>query len=299
MRVVLLILTLFCFSMQAQEVGKNIVTGSAQGREIVQEQANEGYDPHKNDENYRREAVYNWYLLYKGTNQRTAEYNTASLIKIRVENITNIANSSTANNATVTVKGYCIVRDDIHIAEQPASISLDCDTNIGVVEIFANLVPQNKVSTLLLDPIFLDYKKYRYTIVKSYVTNEAKTSYNIATFVNSRKLEKLAYSSLSVATDEVKTASNAYLQALQQARESTNLGYQTIGNSSDLALIQTSNVEKPQPSDYFITAGINTLASVVKATARVMQEDLPYLYEVVKGSKIYVDMQVNDKGEPL
>jgi hypothetical protein len=298
MRVALFILTLFSFCA-AQQVDRNIVTGSAQGREIVEERANEGYDPHKNDENYRREAIYNWYLLYKDINKQSVEYNMANLINIRIDNITNATGNSAIDNATVTVKGYCIVRDDIHIAEQPASIYLGCDTNIGAVEIFANLVPQNKISTLLLDPIWIDYKKYRYKIVKSYVTNEAKTSYNVATFVNARKLEQLAYSSLNVATDEVKTASNAYLQALQQARTSSNIGYQTVGNGTDLALVQTSQTEKPQAADYFITAGINTLASVIKETAKVMQQDLPYLYEIVKGSKIYVDMQVNDKGEPL
>lgn len=298
MRILLFILSLFCFCA-AQQIDKNIVSSSAQGRDVVSENANEGYDPHKNDENYRREAVYSWYLFYKDKNPPTAEYNMANLINVKTENITNAAMNNAIDNSTVTVKGYCIVRDDVHIAEQPASISLDCDTNIGGVEIFANLVPQNKISTLLVDPVWLDYKQYRYKIVKSFVTNEARTSYNVATFVNARKLEKLAYSSLSVATDEVKTASNAYLQALQQARENTNIGYQTVGNSSDLALIQMSNIDKPQPSDYFITAGINTLASVIKETTKVMQQDLPYLYEIVKGSKIYVDMQVSNKGEVL
>jgi hypothetical protein len=66
-----------------------------------------------------------------------------------------------------------------------------------------------------------------------------------------------------------------------------------------LALVQTNSVEKPQASDYFITAGINVVSSIIKTTAEIMKADLPYLYEIKGGSKVYIDLQVDKKGEKI
>ena len=60
--------------------------------------------------------------------------------------------------------------------------------------------------------------------------------------------------------------------------------------------VKTTNTEKPQASDYFATAGVNILADIVKSTAEVFKKDLPYLYQIVPNTKIWIDLEVEKKG---
>lgn len=61
--------------------------------------------------------------------------------------------------------------------------------------------------------------------------------------------------------------------------------------------VQTTNTEKPDPLDYLVTAGVNIVSSTIKSTAEIFKKDLPYLYQVVAKTKIWIDLQVNKQGE--
>ena len=287
------------FTTLYANVDQNIITGTAYGNQVVGETPVAGYDPRRNDETYRREVIYN-YVLFNDAQKITGISPAASKILNYVD--TNVTSPNATNpssgNETITVKGYCFIRESIHIGKQPGSIGVECETNIGAITMFANLRNMQEISSLIVDPVYIDYKNGRYKVANSIVTNEAKTSYNVATYVNERKLSEASLSTVSVASDEVKTASNDYLRALEESRRKEESEVVSTGIGSN-AVVTTTNTEKPKASDYFITAGINILASAVKTTAEIFKRDLPYLYEILGGTKIYIDLQVNKKGEKI
>ncbi|TLD85003.1 hypothetical protein LS70_000090 [Helicobacter sp. MIT 11-5569] len=93
------------------------------------------------------------------------------------------------------------------------------------------------------------------------------------TFVNDRKLSEVGWSALSLSSDEFKTASSEYLRALEESKRKERTEY--------LAAIQ----------------GVNILTDSIKSTAEVFKKDLPYLYQIVPKTKIWIDLQVDKKGE--
>lgn len=63
--------------------------------------------------------------------------------------------------------------------------------------------------------------------------------------------------------------------------------------------MQNTNTEKPHIVDYFGVATVNIVAGAIKAGAEVFKKDLPYLYDIAGGSKIYIDLQVDYRGEKI
>jgi hypothetical protein len=301
-RILYLVFLLFSFSSLYADVNDNLITTPANGIRTVTENPTEGIDPNANGETYRREAIFSFILLedskrIHGMTPQQAKF-------VNVVNATKGSSNATNNtdNQTITVAGFCLIKEDLLIAKQPGSLKLDCETNIGGVSMFANLKSVNQLNSLMVDPVWIDYRGGRYKVARSFVTNEAQTSYNIATYVNDRKIAEVGLSSLSVASDEAKTASNDYLKALEEARKKEELAFVdvTSGNATSYSQpVQLTNIERPEVSDYLIGAGINILASTIKTTAELFKRDLPYLYEVIGGTKIYVDMQVIMKGEKI
>ena len=131
--------------------------------------------------------------------------------------------------------------------------------------------------------------------------NEARTSYNIATYVNDRKLAEIALTSTSNAADVIKTQSSEYLRELEESRKKNTVEYANVGQGANsyIAPIQNQNTEKPNAADYIVKAGIDIVSGIVKTTADVFKKDLPYLYEIVGGSRIYVNLVIDKRGEQI
>lgn len=298
MKKIIYLSSFFLVATLFANVDQNIITGAAYGNKVVDETPVEGYDPRKSDESFRREVIYNYILFNDAkTIKGTTPANVKMVNYVDTNNTDPNSTDVLGGNETITVKGYCFIKEDIHVGKQPASLGIDCETNVGAITMFANLRNVKEISSLIVDPVYIDYKNGRYKVANSIVTNEAKTSYNVATYVNERKLAEAGLSTASVASDEVKTASNDYLKALEQSRVKEEAHTTTGVGTSTVAT--TTNTDKPRPSDYFITAGINILASAVKTTAEIFKRDLPYLYEILGGTKIYIDLQVEKKGEKI
>ena len=176
---------------------------------------------------------------------------------------------------------------------------VECNTNVGFVTMFANLVNVNEKLSLMADPKYIEKNKVRFKVSSAVVLNEEKTSYNLATYVNDKKVEEIGWSSLSYSSDEIKSATNEYLKALQESKKKQDVQYITTtdgAGNSYMSPVQTTNTEKPNASDYFATAGVNILADIVKSTAEVFKKDLPYLYQIVPKTKIWIDLEVEKKG---
>ena len=294
---IFLIAISMCF---AADESSNIIEGSAYGNKVVEENQL-GYSLKKQESTYRKEAIYNWYLLKASKDRDEYQTQEAKLINLVDENVSsaNFANLSVDSN--MSVNGYCLIKEDIFVGKQPSAGYFECETNVGSITMFGNMRPLNQYAALLFDPIYIEYKGWRYPVISSRVTNEARTSYNIATYVNDRKLSEIALQTTSSASDELKTASNDYLKALEQSRTKQETEYVTVGTGSnqETIAVQNTNTERPHLIDYFGVAAVNIVAGAIKAGSEIFKRDLPYLYDIAGGSKIFIDLQVDYKGEKI
>lgn len=309
------ILTLLCFlgsflfanigesNVGGKKLTDNIISSASNGREVVKENKLTSIEINRqNNKLYYAETILNWHYALQKENLRGQEViavtATNSLVKNVAEPKDKKATDRNVSNEMIVVKGFCFIPDEINVGKQPSSIRVNCETNVGGVTLFANLKNLNEVSSLIVDPVYIEKKGYRFKVVKSVVTNEDKTSYNVATYVNDRKIAEIGWGAVSVSSDEIKTQSNAYLKALEQSKQKQDTEYITTGSGANATTqaVQNTNTQKPDPLDYLITGGINIVTAIAKNTADVFKKDLPYLYQIVPNTKIWVDMEVEKDG---
>ncbi|EOD4722562.1 hypothetical protein ACJT5J_001690 [Campylobacter upsaliensis] len=289
----------------ANKEAQNIIDSASEGRRVVEEKALSPIDINKDKEKlFYSETILNWHYVLQKENPRGAETIAKTEANLFVKNLKeenlNKDNNLTQAEEQVAVKGYCFIREEINVGKQPSSLRLECSTNVGSIVMFANLVNLNEKASLIVDPKYIEKSGVRFEVKSSIVTNEEKTSYNIATYVNDRMLAKVGYGALSVGSDEVKNTSNEYLKALEESKKKQEVNYVNVPDGQGgmyPQAVQNTNTEKPDPLDYLVKGAINVGASAVKAFADLAKEDLPYLYQIVPKTKIWIDLKVNKQGE--
>ncbi|EAK1591920.1 hypothetical protein ACHPPO_001424 [Campylobacter upsaliensis] len=289
----------------ANKEAQNIIDSASEGRRVVEEKALSPIDINKDKEKlFYSETILNWHYVLQKENPRGAETIAKTEANLFVKNLKeenlNKDNNLTQAEEQVAVKGYCFIREEINVGKQPSSLRLECSTNVGSIVMFANLVNLNEKASLIVDPKYIEKSGVRFEVKSSIVTNEEKTSYNIATYVNDRMLAKVGYGALSMGSDEVKNASNEYLKALEESKKKQEVNYVNVPDGQGgmyPQAVQNTNTEKPDPLDYLVKGAINVGASAVKAFADLAKEDLPYLYQIVPKTKIWIDLKVNKQGE--
>lgn len=298
-------LFLFLSTAHANKEAQNIIDSASEGRRVVEEKALSPIDINKDKEKlFYSETILNWHYALQKENPRGAETIAKTEANLFVKNLKeenlNKDNNLTKAQELVAVKGYCFIREEINVGKQPSSLRLECSTNVGSIVMFANLVNLNEKASLIVDPKYIEKSGVRFEVKSSIVTNEEKTSYNIATYVNDRMLAKVGYGALSVGSDEVKNASNEYLKALEESKKKQEVNYVNVPDGQGgmyPQAVQNTNTQTPDPLDYLVKGAINVGASAVKAFADLAKEDLPYLYQIVPKTKIWIDLKVNKQGE--
>lgn len=285
-------------------ISKNIIESASEGRNVVKEQELNPIDINREkDKAFYSETILNWHYALQKENLRGNEFLGKTSENLFVKNIKETESPKEDNKdkavESVNIKGFCFIDKEINAGVQPSSMRVECNTNAGFITLFANLVSVNEKLSLMADPKYIEKNKVRFKVQSAVVLNEEKTSYNLATYVNNRKIEEIGWSSLSYSSDEIKSATNEYLKALQESKKKQEVEYITTtdgAGNSYMSPVQTTNTEKPDPMDYFATAGVNILADIVKSTAEVFKKDLPYLYQIVPQTKIWIDLQVEKEG---
>lgn len=289
----------------ANKESQNIIESASEGRKVIKEKALEPIDINRDKEKlFYSETLLNWHYALQKENPRGVEILGKTNENLFVQNLKE-DNTSKDSNVTkaeelVAVKGYCFIREEINVGKQPSSLRLECSTNVGSITMFGNLINLNEKASLVVDPKYIEKNGVRFNVKSSIVTNEEKTSYNIATFVNDRMLAKVGYGALSAGSDEFKNASNEYLKALEESKKKQETAYVNVPDGQGgmyPQAVQNTNTEKPDPLDYLVKGVINVGASAVKAFADIAKEDLPYLYQIVPKTKIWIDLKVNKEGE--
>lgn len=283
---------------------QNIIKSSSDGREVIVEKQGEFINNDEKDSRlYKNETILNWHYSFQKENKRNAEVvgknEENSLIKNVSGNENDKAEAGKDAEKTAQIKGYCFITDEINIGKQQGSLRTECQTNYGAVTLFGNLVNVNEKASLVLDVKYIEKNGYRFQVVESIVTNEEKTSYNIATYVNDRKISQVALESVSQASQEVKTYTNQYLKALEQSRIQQQMIYanSSSGTIGYVTPMMATNTLPPDPLHYLATAGVNIATSAAKSTADIFKKDLPYLYQIVAKTKIWIDIKVKEDGE--
>ena len=307
----IIILLFCCLGIASANIEKkggeadNIISSASYGRDVVQEQALSGTDLlNKEQSDYYNEVMLNWVNYYSNSNPRGKDMaGTKIPVIVPVKNVDNNATTpKDTNTVTVSVKGYCYIVDDIKVGKQPSSIRPQCQTNVGGITMFANLVNVNEKASLVIDPLYIEKNGVRFKVEKSIVTNESKTSYNVATYVNDRKIAEIGWGAVSEGADEINSASNQYLAALEKSKTRQEINYMNVtdanGNVYPMGS-NTTNTEPPDPLDYLIKGGINLVTSVVKNTADIFSKDLKdnYLYYISGQTKVWIDLEVKKQGE--
>ncbi|RAX56489.1 hypothetical protein CCZ01_09345 [Helicobacter monodelphidis] len=280
---------------------ENIINSASYGDKVISESPLGEELQKKKINNFNDAVLLNWYLHFASLNDRGGDYTATQKKLLHLKQIeeTNSTTQTSNKKELVSVKGFCLIQENIAIGKQPAALRSECETNIGSITMFGDLVNVNEKASLIVDPKYIERKGYRFKVESAVVTNESKTSYNIATFVNDRKIAEIGYSSLGVSADELKATTNEYLRVLEESKRKQNVEYVEVGSEGGdkyIYPIQTQNTEKPDPLDYLLKAGINIGASSIKTTADIFKKDLPYLYEVAGKTKIWIDLQVEKQG---
>ena len=285
----------------------NIINSASEGREVIKEQTLSSTETSKKDTKdkppYYYEVILNYENFYNAQNTRGTEVVGKTQKDLFVKNVKETPQEPNKNEKKpvelIAVKGYCFILDEINVGKQPSSIRIDCQSNHGAITMFANLVNVNEKASLLADPKYIEKNGYRFNVKSAVVLNEEKTSYNLATFVNDRKIAQVGWHSISYSAEELKNSTNEYLQALQESKKQQNIEYYTSTDTQGngyIAPIQNTNTLPPDPMDYVYTAGINIFSDIVKTTADIFKADLPYLYQIVPDTKIWIDLQVEKEG---
>ncbi|MCX2683543.1 hypothetical protein OQH60_06650 [Campylobacter sp. MIT 21-1685] len=261
-----------------ENVSNNIIDSASEGRKVIEEQELSPAQINKNkeEEKYRRAVILNWILAYEKKNERGEEFTGTKVKDTFVQNIKteskNNGNNATETKKLVAVKGFCFIMNEINAGIQPTSIRIPCQTNRGSIILMANLIAVNEKLSLMADPKYIERNTIRFKVQSAIVLNEEKTSYNLATFVNDRKIEQMSWDSLASSSQELKNSTNEYLKALQESKKKQEVNYITASD------------------------GINIVADIVKSTAEVFRKDLPYLYQIVPKTKIWIDLEVENEG---
>lgn len=299
-----ILLVLFAANLCANtEISNNIIQSASNGREVVSEKKLEAQDINKSkDRLFHKETILNWHFVLQKENPRGTEVlgKTSENLFVKNLKVDETAKEKEQEKATqsVNVKGFCLVDKEINAGVQPSSMRVECNTNVGFVTLFANLVNVNEKYSLLADPKYIEKNKVRFAVKSAIVLNEEKTSYNLATFVNDRKIEAVGWNALSYSSEQLKTSTNEYLKALIECKKKQEIQYAAVnaGGVTYAQPVQTTNVAPPRVIDYFATAGVNILADIIKSTAEVFKKDLPYLYQIAPRSKIWIDLEVESEG---
>ena len=193
------------------------------------------------------------------------------------------------------LNGYCELPYKVTVSRLSQFVYLRCNFNKGKGTLAALLVPDLYSKALVGKPIYVVLNNKRYYVKGGVIMNAQKTSINIASVINDRKIEKfIAKTGIDTANIVTKQAL-AYLQAKQQSEQQQQAYYDQ--NTSNPIVI--TNYQKPQVKDYVQTAGIQILSQIIQNVSNSFFINLPYLFEVNKNTIFYTDLYVTDKYQGL
>lgn len=242
---------------------------------------------------YKREVIFN-FIVSRANNAKFNTVKGEKTLEIKdIEAISPKEETQQPKEKLANIKGYCFTETDINVGFQPMGANLKCNTNYGTLTFFGNYVPNNELYTLFITGLFVEKGDYKYPIVSGKILNKSKNSYNVATYVNSNKIEKAWLQAGANTADVVKAGANDYMKQLEQSRKKETGGATTVSASGAISQEPViTNYEKPNLAEYVIKGGVDVITTVTKEIAQAIKEETPFAYKVVKDTQFYIDIWV-------
>ena len=187
-----------------------------------------------------------------------------------------------------SLKGDCLIPYKIDVAVEPIQVKMTCKIleDNSFIDLIMMLVPSNKTYSLIAIPKYYVSSKGNIIPIdkqRSYVTNFADTTSNIATYVNTQEVKKnLTFLAQGIGTSMSRTA-DEYLQERAASRREQEV---IVGGGDNPVIVQSTNTKEPSVKEYTVAGLIGGVFEGIGKIATNMQGNFPYLYRVEKGSRI-------------
>ena len=214
------------------------------------------------------------------------------------------ANKSAEEHVTQRIlsslKGDCILPFRVDVAVNPIQVKVTCkiQEDNSFIDLIMHLVPNNQSYSLIAIPkYYVNTKGETIPIDKdrSYITNFADTTSNIATYVNTQQVKKnFSYLAQGVGLG-MSSSANRYLDERVAANRQQEV---IVSGGINPIVTQTTNSKEPSVKEYTIAGLVGGVFDGIGRIASNMEGDFPYLYRIEKGSVInffITPFIVNDK----
>ena len=181
----------------------------------------------------------------------------------------------------IFTEGYCIAPNDIEVSTKKMFYTFPCQLKkVGSVSVFGELVPDFEGRFLAFKPLEVRNQEGEkiYVIQSGIALSGDKTSYNVASYVNIRAIEKIVANTSAKTAEEVAGAYKEYYE---------NKNKQVVVGSGG-ATVETNQY----PSNYPLVMGAVSFAKgLVEGIAELVKSEvnrMPALFKIRKGSSIYI-----------
>lgn len=198
------------------------------------------------------------------------------------------ANETLNQRIMQSLKGDCIIPYKVDVAVEPIQVKMTCKIleDNSFIDLIMMLVPSNKTYSLIAIPKYYVSSKGDVIPIdkqRSYITNFADTTSNIATYVNTQEVKKnLTFLAQGIGTSMSRTAEE-YLQERAASRREQEL---IVSGGINPVVVQSTNTREPSIKEYTVAGLVGGVFEGIGKMATNMQGDFPYLYRVEKGSRI-------------
>jgi len=197
---------------------------------------------------------------------------------------------------SVFAGGYCTLYNTLEISKSNEYSKLDCLLDFGEgsyqkVELFSAFYPDYKREMIIAIPMYVTFEDQTRATFSGITLNANQTSINIASWSDSRRIQKLLGEGLLVINNTIFKYTTGYMQALQASRVHENIEYITtkgIFGQDIVTPVSRTTVEPPEIKDYMITAGVELLSNIFAISGKEYLYSQEPLFRVAP-QKVYVE----------
>lgn len=191
-------------------------------------------------------------------------------------------------------KGYCDLSSNVQVTlKKQVKVSCIDPSNEETITFVFDAVANNNEYLLFAEPKYIITTNDEYINIDknfSSIVNSTGLDTNLADQINTREIDEFKNIVAREYSSSLATASENHMKSL---RDSRNKESQTTDKNGNVVLVKNS--ESPQLAEDVIGGLVlgtfKSIAEIFKAKGK----KLPYLYEIYKGSRIFVDLALTNE----
>jgi len=205
--------------------------------------------------------------------------------------------------------GYCTLDETLAISKSNLFGKLECMLDFGEggykrVEVFTGFYPDYKREMVIAIPAYMTFDNGDRAMFSGIVLKANKTSMNMASWVDNRRMQKMLAEGLLMTNDLVYRYADGYMRALIASKVTEEVVYPPNydGNGSGTRNYYDNyyypqptsvrNVNPPEAKDYIISAGITLLTNIFSIVGKDYINSKEPLFAVYP-QKVYVEGMVS------